>query len=371
MLKIKLVIILLCSLTFSPPCYGQYNAKIAVSSPQLTAGDTVSELSKSIWIIYHASNGYHWFGSDTSGVYVYDGKKIINYSAKDGLSSNRIRSIQEDKQGNIYVSSLGGINKFDGKTFTTLKAVKSNSSNDNWKLQPDDIWFSMLGKNGEKGPYRYDGKTLYQLEFPKHFLADDYFKRSPNNPWSPYEVYYIYKDHKGIMWFGTGNFGICRYDGKSLSWLYEDHLTYVPNGGSFGIRSIIEDKKGKFWFCNSRYRYTISPETTNNSGSSLINYKKEKGIEGIRSAAGTDHIYFLSIIEDHTGGLWMVTYNEGVWRYDGKQVTHYPVKDGPKEITLFSIYKDRKDVLWLGTHESGVYKFNGTEFEKFRPFEKQ
>ncbi|MBK6838526.1 MAG: hypothetical protein IPG90_09810 [Bacteroidetes bacterium] len=40
-------------------------------------------------------------------------------------------------------------------------------------------------------------------------MADDYFKQFPNKAWSPYEVYYIYSDSKGTMWFGTSNFGVC------------------------------------------------------------------------------------------------------------------------------------------------------------------
>ncbi|MBK6838527.1 MAG: hypothetical protein IPG90_09815 [Bacteroidetes bacterium] len=49
---------------------------------------------------------------------------MLQFSTKNGLSGNRIRSIQEDKQGNIFISSLGGINKFDGQTLTTLTPVK-------------------------------------------------------------------------------------------------------------------------------------------------------------------------------------------------------------------------------------------------------
>ena len=145
-------------------------------------------------------------------------------------------------------------------------------------------------------------------------MADEYFTRFPNNACSPYEIYCIYKDSKGTMWFGTSNFGVCRYDGKSFSWLYEDHLTNVPNGGSFGIRSIIEDAKGKYWFCNRRYRFSISPETISGNGKNLIKYEREKGIEDILSTDGADCIYFMSITEDSKGDLWMATYNQGVWR---------------------------------------------------------
>lgn len=330
-------------------------------------GITVPELSKSTLLVYQAANGNYWFGSDADGAYRYDGKTITHYSEKDGLSNNRIRSIQEDKRGNIYFATLGGICKFDGQVFAALTALKSTSWGDNWRLQPDDLWFCMTGKNGEKGPYRFDGTNLYQLEFPKHYLADAYFAANPDKPWSPYEVYSMYKDSHGAMWFGTGNFGICRYDGKSHNWLYEDHLTNIPDGGSFGIRSMIEDAKGNYWFCNTNYRYAVSAGSIKENGKNLIKYKREKGMEGLRSADGSNGVYFMSAVRDNDGQLWLATYDQGVWCYSGKQVKHYIVKDGAKNATLFSIYKDKKGALWLGTHEAGPYIFNGTVFEKFAP----
>lgn len=318
-------------------------------------------------LIFQATNGDYWFGSDADGIYRYDGKTIIHYSEQDGLSNNRIRSIQEDKQGNIYFATLGGISKFDGQTFVTLTAIKSTSANDNWKLQPDDLWFTMTGKSGEKGPYRFDGTNLYQLEFPKHYLADKYFADNPNKPWSPYEVYSIYKDSKGTMWFGTGNFGVCRYDGLSLSWLYEDHLTNIPNGGMFGIRSVMEDKNGEFWICNTNYRYSISADSIKYNDKVLIKYERQQGIEGITSTNGNDCVYFMSATNDNDGNLWLATYDQGVWCYNGKTAKQYIVKDDTKNVTLFSVYKDKKGGLWLGTHEAGTYKFNGQTFEKFAP----
>lgn len=358
----------LCLLILLTSCNGQTisqteNKIISAQNSTIAVGKTVSELDKSIWIIFQDKNNHYWYGSDGQGVYRYDGKTILHFSTKDGLLNNRIRGIQEDKLGNVFITSLDGINKFDGQKFTTLPVIESNE----WKLNPNDLWFAVLGKTGENGPYRYDGKTLYHLQFPKHYMEDEYYNANGRRPWSPYEPYTIYNDSKGNIWFGTSGFGICRYDGKSLSWMYEKHLTLIEGGGDFGIRSIIEDKEGKFWFTNTSYRYNIHPTPLIEQGKILIDYKRERGIENVKSPGGKEMIYFMSAIEDDKGGLWMVTYEQGVWRYDGKTITHYSVKDGAKDITLFSIYKDKQGDLWLGTHEAGAYKFNGNTFEKFKP----
>jgi ligand-binding sensor domain-containing protein len=322
-----------------------------------TIGEVVSEMDKGIWYVFQDKKDNYWFCSDGQGVYQYDGKTIVHFSTKDGLANDRIRGVQEDNAGNIYINTLGGISKFDGQQFTTLPVVE----NTEWKSEPGDLWF--ITNQNENGTYRYDGKTLYHLKFPKNKMEDEFYKRLPNVGYNPYQVYTIYKDSKNNTWFGTSTFGIYRFDGKNLSWMYEDHLTHIGSEGSFGIRSIMEDKEGKFWFCNTSYRYNIE---SNEKETGLINYSKEKGIK-IKSLDGTDLIYYQSIAKDNNDDLWMLTYGMGVWRYDAKSMKHYAVKDGGKDIKLISIYKDNKGGLWLGTLENGVYKFNGKEFLKFRP----
>lgn len=352
-------------LSTSIACYGQNSAPKNTTSPT-ALGETVSDLGTSIFVVFQAKNNDYWFGSDGNGVFRYDGKTATHFTAKDGLSTSRIREIQEDKAGRIYFSTQEeGVFQFDGKKFNKLPVVKGSE----WKLEPDDLWFK--GETSKNGPYRYDGKTLFSLEFPKHHLADAYFASGPNRSWSPYEVYKIYKDKKGNIWLGTSNFGICRYDGKSLRWMFEQHLTEVVGGGWFGIRSIIEDKDGAMWFCNTKYRYQIAPgdpvePTAEEKSKNLLRYKREAGIANLKSAEGKDMVYFMSTLEDKKGDMWMATYGEGVYRFDGKGVTHYPVMAGDQLITLFAIYQDNQGDLWLGTHEHGALKFNGKTFEKYR-----
>jgi len=98
----------------------------------------------------------------------------------------------------------------------------------------------------------------------------------------------------------------------------------------------------------------------------LIHYKREKGIDRLETQNGKHVIYFQFIVEDNQRNLWMSTYSQGVWKYDGVNMTHYAVGNGAEDIKIISIYKDRHNELLLGTQEDGVYKFNGKTFEKWK-----
>jgi ligand-binding sensor domain-containing protein len=341
----------------------QNTADSSTGNKTTTLGRPASELPIGVPVIYQDQQNNHWFAGTDQGVYRYDGNRFTLFTKEDGLCAYGVLGIQEDKEGNLYFDTTEGISKFDGEKFITLEVGDTASAQNEWQLTPDDLWFRMGWDR--PGPYRYDGQKLYALEFPKPERVDTFYAKFPNSSYLPYGIYSSYRDSKGVLWFGTASLGVCRYDGKTISWLYEKQLTETPKGGDFGIRSIIEDKAGDFWFCNTRYRYDIQPSSSIRNETNYINYQKEDGI-GYTTAQGvTDFPYFMSIVEDQDGNLWMATYSDGVWRYDGEELLHYPVKNGEKEVSIFSIYRDRQGVLWLGTHNAGAYRYSNGNFELF------
>ncbi|MES2761783.1 MAG: two-component regulator propeller domain-containing protein [Bacteroidota bacterium] len=322
-------------------------------------GNNVSQTHDSILVVHQDSKHNLWFGSNGFGVYRYDGKIMLQFTTKDGLCDNHIWKIQEDKAGNIYFTTISGISKYDGTSFKTLRITKNDHINNGWKLHPDDLWFQGAQDSGVV--YRYDGRSLHRLEFPKTKVAEEFitqYPRSqfPNMKFNPYDVYSIFKDSKGNMWFGTGMLGVCRYDGKSFTWIPNNKIGMDKI--AFCVRSIIEDKDGKLWFSNTKHRYAVYMNDS---------LKAEKEIGFSKDQYDEDYTYFMSGFKDTNGDLWMATFSAGVWHYNGKTIKNYPIKNGDTNVTLFSIYKDRLGTLWLGTHTAGVYKFNGKAFEKFKP----
>ncbi len=347
--SIKIVLLIFVSSIFHS-CNGQVKSEHKQTETEiLEIGKVASELDNQIWRIFQDSKEKYWFGSNGNGIYSLDGNELKQFTTEDGLVNDSIRGIQEDTDGNIYIETHEGISKFDGKQFTTLKAIKS--SHNQWKLNPNDLWF---GYNAND-LYRYNGDTLFELKLPRKDLKKAFEIDTLISPFdinNPYSVYCISEDKAGNIWFGTFVAGAFRYDGKSFLWFDEKELSILPDGSASGVRSIIQDRNGYFWLSNFKSKYKID--------SNNLNYEKIKGIEKDKPQ------YFNSGLSDNKGNLWMTTYRGGVWKYDGKTLLKFEINSEIEDVLLVSIYQDKNGILWLGTDNDGVYKQNGNTFEKFK-----
>lgn len=310
--------------------------------------------------LYTAENGDRWFGTDGDGVYRHDGERLVRYTRADGLPGMQVRSVLDDERGGVLVSTTDGVGRFDGERFVTLE-IEELSGSDGWRLDPDDVW--LVVAPGEGGPCRFDGETLYRLELTKS-PAEEAFRRAyPRAAFEPDGVYCVYEDRRGHVWFGTAAAGLCRYDGETLAWMYEERLTTTPAGGAFGIRSIYEDTAGDFWICNTRQRFEFAPEVSAQDGFPLLQYETEEGLPASQADTDANFFYFASITEDDEGSLWMTSGEDGLYEYDGESVTRYSIGDGAYAT---GVHRDRDGSLWVGTLEHGVYTFDG---ERLAPFE--
>ena len=307
------------------------------------------EIGNNVLSIFQDSKGHYWFGTQSLGVYYYDGKTLLRFTETNGLANNQVQNIQEDHLGNIWFGTgVFGVTRFDGQTFTTLTNQHNIPVEKVWSTAPQDLLFYAGG-----GAFKYSNNSLSYLPFPG---AD---VQSTPNQLSAYAVYSMLKDRKGNYWFGTQSMGVARY---SFTWFTEKGLAGPA------VLALFEDSRGNIWFGNNGsglFKY---------DGKSLINFTAEKGLGNaeffktskvsVKSSANTmSRIY--SINEDNNGNIWIGTVDTGVWKYDGKNLTNYTTKDGLTSNAVTAIYKDKKGELWFGTEGHGVLKFNGKSFTAF------
>ncbi len=253
--------------------------------------------------------GNFWFSSVGSGVYHYDGKSFRNFTTRDGLASNRVSDIYEDKTGNIWFGTESGASRYDGKSFrnyvmhgdstladgtgksflnlTTREARPHQDDNDVNAVIEDiqgKFWFGTRGN-----ACFYDGKTFTVFTHQ-------------GKPFT--NVRSIIEDKKGSIWLG-GNDGLWRYDGRTFTNFTQHFVGYV-----------YEDRKGNIWTSSKTGRGWVlsryEEKSLSNKKPSVteIDPKPERGIFGI--------------LEANDGSIWFCS--DGVYRYDGKTITDFKDK---------------------------------------------
>jgi len=82
----------------------------------------------SIQQLFFDSRGSLWIGTDSDGVYRARGAQLDHFTTNDGLSNNTINGFFEDREGNIWVATNQGIDRFRDIIVTTYSAREGLSS---------------------------------------------------------------------------------------------------------------------------------------------------------------------------------------------------------------------------------------------------
>ena len=88
-------------------------------------------IDNAVYSVFCASNGDLWFGT-YSGVSKFNGTTWTNYGTSQGLSSISITCFAENSNNDIWIGTLGGgVNIFNGTTFSLLNSTLNGLPNDN------------------------------------------------------------------------------------------------------------------------------------------------------------------------------------------------------------------------------------------------
>ncbi|MBK8611713.1 MAG: hypothetical protein IPL84_17705 [Chitinophagaceae bacterium] len=278
--------------------------------------------------------GNIWFCT-AGGISKYDGRSFSNYTEKEGLCNNDVRSILEDKSGNIWFGTLGGgVSKYDGRAFTNFTEKEGLSNNKVISILEDrsgNIWFGTWGG----GVSKLDGQSL-----PAGKASFTHFSKKEGLPSN--NVSSIVEDRSGNLWFGTAG-GVSKYDGKNFA-----NFTESEGLNNNDVHCILEDRMGNIWF-------GTTGGLSKFDGKSFTNYTEKEGL--------VYHNVF-SLLEDRHGNIWIGTFN-GISKFDGKSFTDVTEKDGLSNNNIYTMLEDRSGNMWFGTGGGGVSKYNNQPFTNY------
>ena len=151
-------------------------------------------------------SGNLWFGT-SGGVSRYDGKSFTTFTTAQGLADNSVTSITEDKSGNLWFGTYGGVSRYDGKSFATFTTAQGLANNSVMSITEDksgNLWFGTYG-GGVSVLRRVavsEGELRGKNEISYKFLTINSTDGLPDN-----NICAIREDKQGNIIIGT-NFGL-------------------------------------------------------------------------------------------------------------------------------------------------------------------
>lgn len=296
--------------------------------------------------------GNIWFTTTKEGVFKYNGKTFKNITVKDGLCSNNVWSVIEDKNGVLWFATANGLCSFDGNNFINIQLPKIDTEDVSpitglpsretkvvsTIIQDNEGGF-WLGTDAS-GAYHFDGKNFSSfLKFEGRIQPSD----------SVYNncITSIIEDRKGNIWFTSMTHGgINRYDGKTMT-----HFT--TEDGLLGdmIKPSFEDSRGNIWFGSIQ---NLEGGINIFDGTSFKSLTKKDGLCDSNVAC---------FYEDEKGRIWIGT-GDGVCSYDGKTFTEFNNK-GESLGDIRFIIKDSANNMWFGGRYGSLYRYDGKELKNF------
>jgi ligand-binding sensor domain-containing protein len=193
-----------------------------------------------------------------------------------------------------------------------------------------NLWFGTI----QEGVVRYDSKSLIYFSNPDGFISNS--------------VFAINEDHDGNMWFGTDQ-GLYKYDGRNFrNYDKRDGLEHID----ISRKSILVDHTGNIWVGTHGGIFIYNPSAEKAGGKSFSRFSLIPKI----NVAG--------IMEDRNGNIWFASSNNGVYRYDGKAITHFSEPDLLGENYAGGMAEDKAGNIWF-TMKNGICKYDGHAFTSY------
>ncbi len=335
-----------------------------------------------------------------------------HYDIEDGLVQSQVNAISQDAQHRLWLGTLGGACRFDGKDFSSYSKENGLLNNFVYTVLCDTknrVWFGT-----HMGLACLDGKKLINYAIPTNI------KRT----W----VTNIAQDAAGTIWImmqnklfkvvganlqympvtGTEDYALTNITIGPLGNLYaslyqkgifclkaNQWVSAVPFSGQYQnlvVKKLVFDKvdPAKCYFIANNTLFMATghaispypaPQLYSNKSSLLsvgqdvhgdlwvgssngVYYIKNKQIIHFDAHNGFTDISVPDIYTDHDGNLWLATWGGGIYKYEGDGYVLFDQSQGISNFqTIMGVVSDRQQRIWLATDGGGVVQYNGKEFK--------
>ncbi|HEY0730709.1 MAG TPA: two-component regulator propeller domain-containing protein, partial [Pyrinomonadaceae bacterium] len=303
---------------------------VPVNSLTTTANDTEIQVDAyklffdrdgSMWMIGRLANGItrlRFPEKFVKGQLARNSPELESFGALDGLTDNTTGNILEDREGNIWISSSKGLDRFSRSHLVSLNLPPTYGSLTLLAGDGGDIWVASTNPNPL---LRISDKEIIERSVPLRVAS-------------------VYRDSGGTVWWG-GNGGIWkqtkdgfeffRHPVGSSAWFWE----IFPAADSGGLWTRLGDL-GLVHFKDGSWTNTEKPKDLPEKAPSAS-------------------------FRDQQGRVWLGYSNGTVYLLNGQEVQSFSRADGI-DIGKIKVIRGRGAHIWLGG-ETGLAIFNNGRFK--------
>lgn len=266
-------------------------------------------------------SGHVWVSSEDNGVMEFDGKawkihhKVTGYGIPDdqGPASNNITNFALDTPGGVWGIHASGLTRhFKGKWrhFPVIGPLRSKKIDQ--VILAGRRMYAVAGGDHPRLA-SFDG-----LNWRKGWKLPER-QEPPSGEWIVSEG--------NNLWIGTINYGISRYDGKN--WTRYNIRKGKSIGSLRSTYSAVVDDKGQLWV---------------GGDGELCRYSASKWACFTK---GGKSFHITKLARDAKGELWMGTWGDGIWRYNGQRWMAHGRSEGLPSLYIKTLLFDKSGNLWI------------------------
>lgn len=236
-----------------------------------------------IRVIIEDREGNLWLGTLGGGLLRLRPHRVTTLSKTDGLPSDEILSVNEDAAGNAWVSTQPGLSRISGGQSTPFGTIIS----------------------------RTEAELQRQIGLPHPAT--------------------FYQDQTGNFWL-AGNSRLAQVRDGQL-------VVRELKGVTGGIHALLTDRNGELWL--------------GMNGEGLARYRGGVVTKLFTPADGLVHGEITVLRQDRAGPLWIGT-RQGLSQFKDGRFTNYTTANGLSNGHVRDLYEDQDGALWIGTYGGGL-----------------
>jgi signal transduction histidine kinase/ligand-binding sensor domain-containing protein len=293
--------------------------------------------------------------------------ELRHYTVQNGLPDNYVRAMWEDRDGNLWAGTDGGLARLENGRFVSSPLASPHERE----------WVRCIYEDTE-------GNLWVGMSSGLNRLRNDLFSMYGESEGLPSdEPTTVYQDHRGTIWVGFHDGGLVQLvDGKPARvYTQKDGL---PSNEIFSIR---ENREGDLLIAArggpSRMHdgHFINPVWNDplNRRVAFDFLEDRSGCQWVATPAGVVELEgsrsriavpggsqlnndAVVLAETRDGSLWTGSYGEGLWRLHDGQLKLYTVADGLSSNQIRSLVEGTDGTLWIGTFGGGLDALRAGKF---------